>query len=293
MIIVNLVAIFCYLIYVFKTKKSQLIHLIPFAIISIVCIYILISSPGNKFRLESTDVTRDFEYYTNVLVKGSTYIFSTTYGWLLNNTLIIPFAIIISYLFIDNTFKISNKVLILIIFALLSLIYILPFISFISIGVSSAERIFNFTNWFFLVILFLLIPLLITNNIEAIKQKALKAKPILININIFLIIAYLAFSSNNFGLISHEFISGEYKEYKKEMENRYQIIEIAKQNKNWSSATIDTLIHKPITIYFDDVVANKTSKLWNTSYESYFNIDELKIKNDTIFKINIIKNVKK
>lgn len=296
MIIVNLIALIGYFIYVLKKEKSQLIHLIPFAIISIVCIYIFVSSPGNKIRIEYTAITRDFEYYTNIFRVGSIYVFSTTYRWLLNNTLIIPFSIIISYLLIDTPLEISNKVITLLIFVLLSLLYILPFLSFIPLGVEYyPQRVFNFTNWFFLVIFLLLIPLLISNNIETVKQKVLKVKPIIISLSILLIMSYLIFSTNNFGLILHEYTSGEYEEYKTEMENRYRIIEIAKQNKVWSSASVDLIKHKPVTIYFDpDVSPNKNKKIWNTSYENYFNIDELKVKNDTISKINLInKNVKK
>lgn len=296
MIIVNVLSLFGYLIYIFKNEKLQLIHLIPFAMISIVCIYFFISSPGIQYRLDSAEVTRDFGYYLNVLQKGSIYIFSTTYKWLLNNTLIIPFSIIISYLLIDTPFKISNKILISLIFVFVSLLYILPFLYFIPMGVEYyPERIFNFTNWFFLVILFLLIPLLITNNIKTIRQKALKIKPLIVHTSILLIIAYLIFSTNNFGLIIHEYSSGEYKEYKKEMENRYRIIEIAKQNKVWSSASIDLIKHKPSTIYTNvEILPNRAEDFWNKSYEDYFNIDEIKIKNDTISKINsIIENVKK
>ncbi|MEI6346661.1 MAG: DUF6056 family protein [Bacteroidota bacterium] len=298
MIIINSIALFYFIIYTWRYHKSSIIDIIPFVFISLCCIYIFISSPGIQYRINS-GVSRNLNYYIDVINSGSIYTLKTTYDWLFSNIFTIPLFIIFTSIFhkdINPFLRFSNRSIISLFLCCFLLIFLLPFSFFIPMGVEYyPERIYNFMNWIFQVAIFILLPIFIIKKVKNIRIITKNHRAIAITLSSLLVLCHLAFYKNNFKTIITEWSSGEFDGYKTEMNNRYSAILKAKQNTIWSSVELESIKHKPTTIYTKpDIEPNRFEEFWNIAYENYFNVDEIKIKNDTICKINsILKYVKK
>jgi len=101
---------------------------------------------------------------------------------------------------------------------------------------------------------------------------------------VILLAVFFIYTDNNIGKLRDEFQNGAMKSYHREMKQRYAILtHLNKTDSCYKVATINKLSVIPSTIaYSIDITPNREAHHWNTAYESYFNIDQIRLVNDTI-----------
>lgn len=99
----------------------------------------------------------------------------------------------------------------------------------------------------------------------------------------------LIFSKNNLYTIRSEYKSGLLSDYKNEVEEMHKTILNAAKNDNcWKLAIVKDLENRPTSIFSKPVIEpNRLFPFWNEAYESFFQINEIRLEGDTIYKFQM------
>ena len=294
MLFLNAFALLVFAYIVFKYFPQQKHGVIALIIVAFACSFLIFSN-GTIERFNSFESERNFQFFLSVFVSGSSQFFTTLFRWTFGNFSTVP-LIIGSTLLINKYHKhflnkISTGQILLLLVGLFLTMYAQPFVYYISMGADIyPERIYNFANWQFLIIIFFIIPiLLIKLNIFS-KPVFQKYHTQLLSFVVLVSLSQIIFGNNNLTLIRKEFCDGTYSAYKKQMTDRYEIIKNTKSINGWKCAEIDSIATNTQTIYSPpDIFKNRLVDKWNKSYEGYFMVDEVKIKGDTVSKLKTLK----
>lgn len=237
------------------------------ALITIVCVYFVIKSPGNDQR--SVKYTENHNLFLS-LYSSFTFLFQTIAGWIFNSPLVV-----ITVLFIPFFFKITdpdiseNRILkikpsyIIVIFFLI--LYTNIFIIYWSLGIPPYDRILDFIFFIFLTGWFLIIIslTLFIRNKFGIKEFKL---PKYIYAAAAVLIAFFIIRENNIKAAYFDLFSGKASEFNSTLFERYDNI-----LKNGSdSLEIDIISNIPQTFFFQDITKDP-KRPFNIGYGSYFN----------------------
>ena len=237
------------------------------ALITIVCVYFVIKSPGNDQR--SVKYAENHNLFLS-LYSSFTFLFQTIAGWIINS----PLAAI-TVLFIPFYFKITdsdiseNSILeikpsyIIVIFLLI--LYTNIFIIYWSLGIPPYDRILDFIYFIFLTGWFLIIIslTLFTRNKFGIKE--FKLPKYIYAASAILIVFFIA-RENNITAAYSDLFTGKASEFNRTLYERYDNI-----LKNGSdSLEIDSIKNIPKTFFFQDITKDP-KRPFNIGYSSYFN----------------------
>lgn len=270
----------------YSYKKSKLLDFLPFLVVGISALYLFITSPGISNRLTSFTENRDFSYFTFVFQTCTKHILYSFYIWVFQNLIFIPFLLIIIIHTPKWVFsKLKNISLIYLILAIVIIVSMLiPYYYAMGIYYYYPKRIFSgwLPGFTFLSILFFYF-VFSKNQFLSKKLIDFKKNKLLSPVLLGIMLCSLIFSNNNIKAIYNDFSSGALKNYKLQLENRYETIQLAAEaNEMFKIAVVDSLKKPPKSIYHGpDIKANRFPAWWNIAYEDYFYLEEIKLKSDT------------
>lgn len=277
-----------YLIYIDKIHSQRgIIHHIPIVITLLSSVLLFISSPGiaERWQMFTPPIVENIGYW-GVLKNSITHFSGEFIRILTESGIVIVFVILIATRFINlqatSLRNLSSKQQIILFSLCIVTLYFMTWGFYLPAGrleTHFPERIYTSIGTGMILCLILFAPYFLR-----------KIFPINNSGNHFialLIIGYGMFwGETNIRLIKDEYNKGLLQLHNEEMTKRYEIIyEAKKKNDGLQIAVIDTLSAKPQSIsYGPDIEANRNPVWWNKAYETYFNIDEIRLNGDTIFK---------
>ena len=286
-----------YLIFKYYPKEKH--YIISFFVLGVFLSTFLVLIPSNSSKLISDQhlAQADFDLIFTNFSSGLFLTLKTLIFWLINHPVVICgfmfMFLLFSKLNIREKIILNTKELIIFTGGLFICIFLMPLAYYIPMGIEYIpHRIYNLTNFLFLTIVFFFLPLI------ALSFKANKISKAFLNVNntpilVILIIFtcyYSFFQNNNIKTIRLEYYTGLFSGYKSEMQNRYKLIEDAKNNNDiWQLVIIPELKFKPTIVFITpDILPNRAPyNYWNVAYEGFFGVDEIRIENDTVNKIKM------
>lgn len=257
----------------FVKDRSIKWQYVVFAVASGIFLYILLKSPGNKFRLTQFPGNTNFSYsFFNSFV----FLYQNILSWIFNSPLLAC-----SLILLPVYFKISEKKKNLknklptnpVGFSIcwIIVLYISVFFSYYSTTVV-LSRTSNFiyfifiAGWFYL--LYILSNIIVTKG----KFSFIKNRKYLYGLSLVFIILFLI-KPNNITTAFNDLFSGSAHSYNRQLNERYQFLENCPND----SCRVDSLINIPKTIFYKDITSNSTmlSSEW---YGNFFNKKSVALK---------------
>ena len=249
-----------------KDKKISW-WLILIALITIVCVYFVIKSPGNDQR--SVKYADNHNLFLS-LYSSFMFMFQSISSWVFNSPL--P---VITVLFVPYFFKLTRagsseekstdvKLLYLIILFLLML-YINIFIIYWSLGIPPYDRILDFIYFIFLVGWFCIIISLTSFITRKYGIEEFKL-PNYIYAAAVILIVFFVLRENNITTAYSDLFSGKASEFNRTLFERYD--DISKNSSD--SLELDSIKNIPQTFFFLDITKDN-KRPFNIGYCSYFN----------------------
>jgi hypothetical protein len=283
------VALVTLLIHIYKNNRVRLTEFIPFLIIALACVWFFVQSPGLAKRYQSFDADNRIPFLLYITYTNVTLLFLSIFKWVANSFVFISFTLFITvYVFNKpeylREFNLSVKQISGAIAGLMLLIIMISYAFYIPMGYVSTypERLYNFINYIFQFIPYLLIPIFI-------RVRLLRNSPLsslftsrIVALCLFICSYLLVFGTNNISQIKNEYMSGNLEKFSCQMNKRYETINAAKEMDTWKVAVVDSLENIPAIIYSSpDIMPNRRPYFWNDAYETYFGLNEVRLKDDT------------
>lgn len=286
-------ALLTYYILKYRTIcKHELIIMWMVLISAIVFVLVL---PGFENRVSSAGLATMVE---DVLasIKVSVYAISVSiFQWTFIKVIYIPLVLITSIALYPKFKRLiipftTKELLLLLIFTLAFMYSCYAFYIYFAVYQYTdvfVHRSLNYINWAFQLVVLVQIPILINRLMPSLLSNLYKRFNFVFFISIIVISAFLFLGSNNYKIIYNEFVSGEYTNYKNQMQERYEIINQAKEKDTWKIAEVDEIIRYPKSIFAQPDLGWEKQKHdaigdYNHYYERFFEIDEIKLKTDSI-----------
>lgn len=288
-LVLNAFTLFFLLILDYNLNKNTLKNNLPIILSFVFSLSVFITSPGITNRLEMFSQEEDGFNDTNEVLEKSIYHYGLeALRIFFKNYLIIP-IILLSVFFFDKinvkrVFNSKTKITFTLFVFMICGLYFSSFSYYLPVGTEEThfpKRIFTSVNTGF-VLMTLIIVFLLKRNID-INNKA----RFFLNLMAIILAVYgLFYQSNNIKLIKKEYSSGILTRFDNEMKYRYSLIKQAKEiDSCWRIVTIQPLKNQPLSVFFPpDIYSNRKQSYWNRAYESYFLIEELRVKSDTVNK---------
>jgi len=257
----------------FVKDRSIKWQYVVFVIASGIFLYILLKSPGNKFRLTQFPGNTNFSYsFFNSFV----FLYQNILSWIFNSPLLACSLILLPVYFKISEKKknLKNKLLtnpVGFSICWIIVLYISVFFSYYSTTVV-LSRTSNFIYFIFIAGWFYL--LYILSNIIFTKGKFsfIKNRKYLYGLSLVFIILFLI-KPNNITTAFNDLFSGSAHSYNRQLNERYQFLENCPND----SCRVDSLINIPKTIFYKDITSNSTmlSSEW---YGNFFNKKSVALK---------------
>lgn len=257
----------------FVKDRSIKWQYVVFAVASGIFLYILLKSPGNKFRLTQFPGNTNFSYsFFNSFV----FLYQNILSWIFNSPLLACSLILLPVYFKISEKKknLKNKLLtnpVGFSICWIIVLYISVFFSYYSTTVV-LSRTSNFIYFIFIAGWFYL--LYILSNIIFTKGKFsfIKNRKYLYGLSLVFIILFLI-KPNNITTAFNDLFSGSAYSYNRQLNERYQFLENCPND----SCRVDSLINIPKTIFYKDITSNSTmlSSEW---YGNFFNKKSVALK---------------
>jgi len=257
----------------FVKDRSIKWQYVVFVIASGIFLYILLKSPGNKFRLTQFPGNTNFSYsFFNSFV----FLYQNILSWIFNSPLLACSLILLPVYFKISEKKknLKNKLLtnpVGFSICWIIVLYISVFFSYYSTTVV-LSRTSNFiyfifiAGWFYL--LYILSNIIVTKG----KFSFIKNRKYLYGLSLVFIILFLI-KPNNITTAFNDLFSGSAHSYNRQLNERYQFLENCPND----SCRVDSLINIPKTIFYKDITSNSTmlSSEW---YGNFFNKKSVALK---------------
>lgn len=288
-IIINIATLFFWLFNSSDITKRTLITVSPFLIVTIASIVFSLSCPSNKFFNGNFLLDQSSEYLVLERILeflGGNFKYFTS---LLSNPLFLSsFLLIVVF----NPFEsLWNRIrpkrnLLLSIVSVFGFVFSLSLIFYFFLPKASEYplRVFNVVHAVVLFYFFIVLPTGI--------NRAFKIRNILMDrvwlklISTFLLATCLILSGNNIAMIRLEHQSGVLEVFKGAYDEMYLEIEhLDRSTKTDLIVYLNFNQDEPRSNYVgSDLLPNRKAEEWNLALEYYFDIDELRMVNDSIFK---------
>lgn len=277
-----------YLIYVDKVHNQRSVtHHIPIIITLLSSVLLFISSPGITERwLYYFAPAEENIGYWGVFKNSITHFPCDFFRILTESGVVIAVVVLIATRFINLQIaplgKLNQNQQIILFTLCIVTLYFMTLAYYIPAGrleIYFPNRIYTSINTGMVICLVFFIPILLRRYFSY-------NSPIIHFMALLIIGGGMFWGNTNIRLIKDEYHMGLLQRHNEEMNKRYEIIyEAKKRNDGQQIAVIDTLSAKPESIYSGpDIEANRNPAYWNQAYETFFNIDEIRLNGDTIFK---------
>lgn len=277
-----------YLVYIDiqKNKVGVTLHL-PIIITLVSSVLLFISSPGTTERwLHHIPPAEENIGYWVVVQNSITHFVGEFFRVLTKSGIVIAAAFLISGRFLNlktNSFIPLNQRHTIRLFALcIIVLYLMTWGFYLPMGQTEPhfpQRIYTSIGTGIIICLILFVPFFLQKPFSNSNSKIHFIAILTIGVGLF-------GSKTNLRLIIDEYSAGLLQLYDREMNQRYIVIEQSKKYDGFRQvAVIDTLTAKPQSIHYGpDIEPNRTPAYWNRAYEAFFGINEVRLKNDTVFK---------
>lgn len=288
-LILNVISV-GYLIYVdaLHNRRGISYH-IPIVITLLSSVLLFISSPGITERLQMFIPKEENSSYWFVVQNSITHFFGEFIRILTRGGVVIAVVILIATRFINLEispfWKLNQNQQIILFLLCIVTTYLMTWGFYLPAGrfeLYFPKRIYTSIGSGVVISLITFAPFFLRDKITPHDGRIHLIALLIIGGGMFL-------GNTNIRLIKDEYNMGLLQRHNEEMAKRYEIISEAKRrNDEWQIAVIDSLSAKPRSIYYGpDIEANRTPACWNQAYEAFFNIDEIRLKGDTVFKYNV------
>lgn len=257
----------------FVKERSIKWQYVVFAIASGIFLYILVKSPGNKFRLTQFPGNRDFSYS---FIKSFAYLYRNSLSWIFDSPLLACSLILLPvYLKISGVRKnAANKLLTSPVWFgvfWISVLYLGVFFSYYSTTVVM-DRTSNFIYFIFIAGWFYLIYILSNKFLVSRNFMSVKNRKYLYGLSLVLLLLPLI-RENNVATAFTDLFSGSAYNYNKQLNDRYELLESCPGD----SCRVDSLINTPKTIFYKDLSSNPEllSSVW---YGRFYNKKSVALK---------------
>lgn len=235
-------------------------------ILTVICVYFVLKSPGNDQRAVKYSGNHDLLFS----VKSSfLFLIETAAAWKFNSPLIAVTVLLIPFYFKivsgqNYEFKKALIKLFYLILIILVILYADIFIIYWSLGIPPYDRILDFIYFIFLTGWFCSMVLL-TSILSAKYGISKYTVPKFIYAAALIIIAFFIFKENNFTTAYKDLFSGKASEFNREVNDRYEMI----SGSNSDSLQIDTIRNVPGTFFYQDITRDP-KRPFNIGYRNYF-----------------------
>lgn len=295
-IFINLFLILSFTYFSIKKHPNKKHFFYSLIILGIFNSLFLLLIPGTSDRMLYHGIERDACFYLNAINFSIKNYIEFLFSWSLKSPAVVAVILIITLLLnnkrVINSISLSLRELLAFTIGLFITMYLMTLTFYLPAGDSEGTplRIYNCINLPYLFAVFILFPLIIIKSGLA-KYLGVFEKSKSVFVLLFLICIYVFIQENNVNVIKSEYNSGQYMLHKKEMEERYKVIFNAQNLNRYRLAIVKELTAKPSTVFYGpDILNNRNPDLWNSSYEGYFELDEIRFNSDTIRKSQIIYN---
>ncbi len=241
--------------------------LILISILTVICVFFVLRSPGNYQRSVKYSGNHDLLFS---LKSSFIFLIGTAAEWKFNSPLLAVTVMLIPFYFkiVSNEQIDFKKTLINLLYFILILIVILYvniFIIYWSLGIPPYDRILDYiyfiflTGWFAAVIQ--LTSILKTKS--GIKKLSI---PKFIYAAALVILLFFVIRDNNITTAYKDLFSGKASEFNREVNDRYDMI----LKSGSDSLQIDTVRTVPETFFYQDITKDP-KRPFNTGYQNYFN----------------------
>jgi hypothetical protein len=291
-VVINGLTLLAALILCYPENKERFFTALPYFIVALACLAFLYFMPSQKFTSEKIYGDLDERY------KGSNFIFSSfvMYGLAWAKSMLNPFItlLILSCVLLIKRARFQFNFLsnlkgieIIGIFCLIqvcSLLVTWPYM--IARGSINENPVYIFNVAIFTAMLGTFLVLVISNNNVTQLQKNIYSNKMFLNVLSVLLPISLLFLSPNYSLVLSDWRTGKLSNLHKYHQEFYSSIDSIKKNtqRPWI-AYFPQYPNPPASIWLDgDLLPNRQNQDWNSAYEVYFDIDELRLPGDTLFK---------
>jgi len=291
-IVINTIVLFSLSIIIWKLDRAHKYSLTPYILVALSSIAFIVTCPSGKLIHDNMDGNPNVNInWLNIINR------SVQMNWtFLRMTVLTPITILLVlantsfWLILRPRFVskgVMNKKHLLVIFIMLIVLaYISSMVYFISLTNSEEfpYRIFNTTLLIILFAIHIILPLVFVDYLfDLMTDVKLYAFSCIIMTGVLL--SYI-FLPNNFLLIKQEDETGILDQVKNDYVEFYQNVRLVKQaGISPSIVYLKNPSVVPKSNYFGpDVLPNRKAAYWNITFEQYFQVDEVRLKGDSIFK---------
>lgn len=266
--------------YIFAFKKTYKHEAYAMWILSLGCIIFILLLPGMSCRMNTESYDTSISYYIHSIVQSPLLFFKAFAFLTVKNILIIPAGFtmiaILNFTKKDIFIKFSLRELIL---AGISCIFIM-YICFVSFNVFSGAdeieidgRILNYLQWLHMSLFIFILPAIITKigSVKRLYKKINVYKALIVFIMIVCFSGLVGY--NNYTQIYHEYKSGTYACFKKQMEERYSLLENSSETDSKKKIVIEEIHPIPNTIFSTPdlfLIKENANIYWGNVYKAYF-----------------------
>jgi hypothetical protein len=281
-----------FFVYALIYERTKWKYVIPYCIVAISCTLFLIFCPSPKITSENifSDLHIRFEGSNFVTESLKTYL--KFYWECMLNPISVCLILITTLccfrmrIFEQLHFHFNAKIALWLF--LLSVFggYINTLVYFIPKGNINdyPKLIYNCIGIYCQLGLYLALPLFLSEKIRSLRK--VPSLSIFEPVLGLLMLAMIVWGTNNISLIKKEFDAGYIEDVKYKADKFYsEVSEIKKRGKPPYIVYFENPDVIPsTTFYATDIKPNREAGFWNIAYEDYFEVDEVRLKGDTIFK---------
>lgn len=296
-LIINGIIITIMLIYAVITSRIKLIKTIPLALTGITAILFFISSPGIISRMNKNKVENKNLVDSGLIIQTLSDYKDTVLHLFESGILIcvILFMVANAEKIYDKMLNYKTKNILYVIAAFFLVAYLMNFAFYIPMQKEAGyypARIYNSSILPILIALVFFFPFLIYKVLYKKNWYLLFRNKIISPLILIVMLGFTLLSENNISNIKTEFDNGIFQSYDNQMQKRYKILQRSNSEVEcWKLAIVDKITNMPLTISsYPDIEPNRNPQVWNIAYEKYFKLNEVRLRNDTIYKSLYIRN---
>jgi hypothetical protein len=289
---INGLTLLAALLLCYPNRKYRFFNALPYFLVALACLAFLYFMPSHKFTSEKIYGDLDVRYH------GSNFIFTSVflYGLAWAKSMLNPFVVLLYIssipIFIGLKFKfnlLSNRkgieiIGLFIIVQISTLLVTWPYM--IARGSINENPVYIFNVAIFTAMLGTFSILFYFINYSSQLQKKVLSNNLFLNTLSLLLPVSLLFLSPNYTLILSDWHSGKLAElHQNHQKLYYSIASIKKSSQRPWIVVFPQSPNPPTSIWLDgDLLPNRQNQDWNSAYEMYFEMDELRLPGDTLFK---------
>lgn len=295
-LIVSGIMITVMLVYTFITNRIKFIKTIPLGLTGMAALLFFISSPGIISRMNKNKV-HNRSFIDSELIVQTLNDYRDTMLHLFENGILIcliVFMVANAEKIYNSKWNFSAKTIMLTIVGFFLVSYLMNFAFYIPMQKEAGHypaRVYNSSILPILFALTFFLPLLIYQILCKTNFYHFFIHKIVSIVIVAIMLGFTIITENNISKIKCEFDAGMLQSYNAEMQKRYETLSLATTEDGcWKLAVVDKIEKMPSTIsFYPDIEPNRNPQVWNIAYEKYFKLNEVRLKNDTVYKSHYIK----